>query len=348
MAITFLLGAAASRDEALGLAARFQTDAAITAAVTETGAAERAMQDRVGCSARQAERYQALAGAMLAGDPRVRIAPDAIAAAHGGLDRLWRFGVGDGAAVVTRVEAGARLDDLLRMLSYWRAHGVTAKVVALVAPGVAVDDVERTVAASEAGEVTVIARGDLSDDDAALLEARADLFVTGALPAIDDAAAVESQPAFRRGDDPQPTPPVSESLRFDNGYGGFSVDGHEYVMRLPADGSGRPPMPWSNVIANEHAGFLATEGGPGLAWSRNSRENRLTPWYNDPITDPHGEALFVRDEDGGVFWSPLPEPAPPAAPYEVRHGFGVTRWRHHSHDLDHEVVAFVPRPSRTR
>jgi hypothetical protein len=102
---------------------------------------------------------------------------------------------------------------------------------------------------------------------------------------------------------------VSESLRFDNGYGGFSADGREYVMRLAADGSGRPPMPWSNVIANEHAGFLTTEGGPGLAWARNSRENRLTPWYNDPVADPPAEALFVRDEDGGVFNRRCPKPA---------------------------------------
>ena len=69
-------------------------------------------------------------------------------------------------------------------------------------------------------------------------------------------------------------------------------------------------MPWTNVVANERVGFLASEGGPGLAWGRNSRENRLTPWYNDPVADPPAETLFVRDEDAGVFWSPLPEPAP--------------------------------------
>jgi cyclic beta-1,2-glucan synthetase len=102
-------------------------------------------------------------------------------------------------------------------------------------------------------------------------------------------------------------------------------------------------MPWVNVIANETFGFLVSESGAGYTWSRNSRENRLTPWYNDPVTDPYGEALYVRDEDARVFWSPLPGPVPLAAACEVRHGFGYTQWRHRSVDLEQEVLQFVPR-----
>ncbi len=140
--------------------------------------------------------------------------------------------------------------------------------------------------------------------------------------------------------------PASEELQFFNGIGGFSVDGKEYVLRIPArknESLQLPPMPWVNVIANEKLGMLVTETGAGYTWANNSRENRLTPWYNDPIRDPHGEALYIRDEDAGAYWSLTPGPVPGSSSYEVRHGFGYTVFRHESAGLQQEVVKFVPR-----
>jgi len=148
------------------------------------------------------------------------------------------------------------------------------------------------------------------------------------------AAAARFRPAA-----PERSRGGAPALRFDNGYGGFTADGTEYVIRL---GPRRPPLPWTNVVANPGFGFLVSESGAGSTWSRNSREHRLTPWYNDPIADPHGEAVYVRDEEAGVFWSPLPGPVPGSASYEVRHGFGYTRFRHASHGLEQEACLFVP------
>ena len=74
--------------------------------------------------------------------------------------------------------------------------------------------------------------------------------------------------------------------------------------------------------------------GCGHELEPNSRENRLTPWFNDPVSDPFGEAIYLRDDDSGVFWSPLPGPTPAPAPYEARHGFGYSTWRHTSHELE--------------
>ncbi|CAA9370459.1 MAG: GH94, partial [uncultured Gemmatimonadetes bacterium] len=53
-------------------------------------------------------------------------------------------------------------------------------------------------------------------------------------------------------------PGVSEPLLFFNGFGGFSHDGREYVIRVAPGEDGRaklPPLPWTNVVANEVAGF---------------------------------------------------------------------------------------------
>ncbi|HRZ05795.1 MAG TPA: glycosyl transferase [Candidatus Competibacteraceae bacterium] len=140
--------------------------------------------------------------------------------------------------------------------------------------------------------------------------------------------------------------PDAETLQFWNGYGGFSADGSEYVIRLEPDASGRlklPPQPWVNVIANPQFGFLASETGAGSTWSQNSRENRLTPWYNDPVLDPHGEALYLRDEDDGAFWSLTPGPISQPVRYEVRHGFGYSRYRQVSQGLEQEVWLFAAR-----
>ena len=125
---------------------------------------------------------------------------------------------------------------------------------------------------------------------------------------------------------------------------GFSADGREYVVHVdPRDPAGPrlPPMPWVNVIANPTVGCIASETGAGCTWSRNSREHRLTPWANDPIADPHGEALWLRDEDTGRVWSAQPGPTPADVAYECRHGLGVSRWSHAVDELGCEVIVFV-------
>ncbi len=159
------------------------------------------------------------------------------------------------------------------------------------------------------------------------------------------AKAVAPPPVFPAATATDP-PFDEEPLQFWNGHGGFSADGTEYVIRLQPDASGRsrlPPQPWTNVIANPGFGFIASETGAGCTWSQNSRENRLTPWYNDPVLDPHGEALYLRDEDSGVFWSLAPGPIPQPVPYEIRHGFGYSRYRHRSQGLEQELCLFTPR-----
>lgn len=141
------------------------------------------------------------------------------------------------------------------------------------------------------------------------------------------------------------TPEHDTPLHRFNGFGGYNEDGTEYVVRMPwVSGALRaPPMPWCNVIANERFGFITSETGAGCTWSRNSQANRLTPWSNDPVSDPHSEAFYLRDEDNGEFWSPLPGPCPADADYEMAHGFGYSRCHVKTHGLKHETTMFVPR-----
>ena len=122
------------------------------------------------------------------------------------------------------------------------------------------------------------------------------------------------------------------NLEFFNGLGGFAEDGREYVTIL---GPGQStPAPWINVIANPAFGFqVATEGG-GNTWSVNSRENQLTPWSNDPVTDRPGEAFYLHDDDTGDLWGPTALPIrDEAGSYVARHGRGYSRFEHAAHGI---------------
>lgn len=129
-------------------------------------------------------------------------------------------------------------------------------------------------------------------------------------------------------------------LSFYNGLGGFSKDGKEYVIFL--ENGQNTPLPWINVISNRSFGFIVTESGSGYTWFENSRENKLTPWSNDPVSDTPGEILYILDDRTGDIWSVTPLPVREKEPYIIRHGFGYTVFSHASHGIEQEIVQFVP------
>jgi cyclic beta-1,2-glucan synthetase len=149
---------------------------------------------------------------------------------------------------------------------------------------------------------------------------------------------------------------VFSDLVFANGFGGFSSDAREYIISPPmpseanASGPANTPAPWINVIANDQFGFLISESGAGYTWNGNSQTNRLTPWSNDPVSDPPGEVVYLRDEETGVFWVPTPSPeihsmrmdATEDRLYRCRHGQGYTVFECASEGLEQELLLFVP------
>jgi cyclic beta-1,2-glucan synthetase len=132
---------------------------------------------------------------------------------------------------------------------------------------------------------------------------------------------------------------------FPNGYGGFWADGREYVIRVAPDAAGvakLPPRPWSHIVANRRCGFIVTERGALCSWVDNSRENRLTPWSNDPVVDPCDELFLLREEASGVFWSPLTGPIDDGCTTNIRYGFGYAVYHKVCNELDHETTLYVP------
>lgn len=140
-------------------------------------------------------------------------------------------------------------------------------------------------------------------------------------------------------EDPSPPLPFLE-LPYFNGLGGFSPDGREYIIYLAPHT--HTPAPWINVIANPLFGTLITESGNGTSWWGNSQTNRLTPWSNDPILNPISDAIYLRDEQQGSFWTPTPAPIRELDAYRIHHGNGYTLFEHNSHGIAQQLTVFVP------
>ena len=159
-------------------------------------------------------------------------------------------------------------------------------------------------------------------------------------------------PAWRprsRADERSIAPPAAKlgpppELSFNNGYGGFTADGHEYVINIPGDTAPDrlPPAPWTNCLGNAVAGCLTTDGGLGTSWTGNSQTNRITPWSNDPVLDPAAEIVYIRDEASGEFWTPTPRPLGQGVASRVRHGQGYTVYEQVRADIALEMRVFVP------
>ena len=101
------------------------------------------------------------------------------------------------------------------------------------------------------------------------------------------------------------------------------------------------PAPWVNVLANPTFGSVVSESGQAYTWSENAHEFRLTPWHNDPVTDPGGEAFYLRDEENGRFWSPAPLPRRGRQAYVSRHGFGYSVFEHAEGGIRSELWVYV-------
>ncbi len=356
--VCFGLVGGESREAVLAVAERFRDPSAVRAAFDAAARHARASlgglrDSSLGTSAGEAERFDRWAAALLYGDPALRAPEATLRAVETPLGGLGALGISAADPLaVARLEtpdALAVLPTLLKAKRYWASRGLDAPLVVLAGADVQAE-VEEHTAGADGVHVAVL--GEADEALVALVESAARLWTDGSVPEPEEAEPL-SIPT-------PPSPPLSlpachtpphENLQHFNGFGGFSADGSEYVIRIEPGEDGHlrvPPLPWSNVLANEEAGCLVTERGAVHSWAANSRENRLTPWSNDPVADPHGEALYVRDDATGAFWSPMPGPVPRPVAHEVRHGWGYTTFRHEADALGHELTLFIPRHDPVR
>ena len=316
--------------------------------------------------AEEAADFQRLAASIFYADPRWRPSGAAILRGAGPQSELWRHGIsGDLPIVVLRIDDigdMAQVRQLLRAHEYWRMKRLAVDLVILNEhPSSYIQDlqtaIETAVRSSEsrprfgrelAQGTAHVLRADLLDRTAReLLQAVARVVICAGkgplatqLDLLPKPSQTRKSPTVRAPRRVAEAAPARPDLEFFNGLGGFDKDGREYVTILK-DGE-TTPAPWINVIANSGFGFQASAEGSGYTWSENSRENQLTPWSNDPVVDPAGEAFYIRDDASGDLWSPTAQPIRDTGQYLARHGFGYSRFEHSAHGIAAELLQYVP------
>jgi cyclic beta-1,2-glucan synthetase len=365
--VAFVTAVADSREATLQISGRYQDwtrlERAFDRARTES---ERELR-QLELTTAELEHIMELLSLLYYPNPALRAEPDTLAANTKGQPGLWAYGIsGDYPIIVGRVrqeEEVALAHDLVRAHIYWRTRNLMIDLVLLnekesgYAQGVQ-GKLRRLLVRMESddwlnrrGGIFILRSDGMDKADYNLLCSAARAILDPDKGTLEEQVGrIDGQPAYlpnlvptRSAESDEKTAPIArpDNLLFDNGWGGFTPDGHEYVIfRKPGEPT---PAPWSNVIANPAFGCIVTDGGCAFSWAVNSGENRLTPWHNDPISDTPGEVLYLRDEETGSVWTPTPEPAGAEAPYLIRHGAEYTVFEHHSHGLKQRMRVFVTR-----
>lgn len=318
-----------------------------------------------------AQTYARLANAVVYAQPTLRAEAAALLRNRRGQSGLWGYSIsGDLPIVLLQIGDGANLDLVHRLVqahAWWRLKGLKVdlviwneerdvyrqqlhdRIVGLIAGSVESGVVERP------GGIFVRHAEQIAAEDRVLLQAVARAVIS------DRRGTLEQQVTARRVPERQPPALVptrtvdlplatdalpQAGLRHFNGHGGFSADGREYVV--VTQGRRAPPAPWVNVIANPRFGTVVSEAGSAYTWCENAHELRLTPWHNDPVGDPGGEVLYLRDEDSGQVWTPTAQPvtlpagtAEEGSTHVARHGFGHSVFEHRRAGLHSTLTVFV-------
>ncbi len=358
---------AESREEALDLADKHREPKAFDRVNTMAWTQAQGHFHHLGTGPEEAHLFQRIANRVIYSDPTLRPPPEALKRGGRNLSALWAQGIsGDLPIVLLRIDQVEDIDivrQLLRAFEYWRLKRLAVDLVILnERPTSYLQDLQETIdhlarpiqsrpkSGNDVRGSVFVLRNDLVPAEiVALLQtvARVVLFsrrgtLADQIYRIEEPRAPVIVPLrLAAGSSPPPHASPRPTLEFFNGLGGFAADGREYVTILER---GRTtPAPWINVIANASFGFQVSTDGAGFTWALNSQQNRLTPWSNDPVCDPPGEAIFLRDQDSGELWSPTALPIRDEnATYIVRHGQGYSRFEVDSHGLALDLLQYVP------
>ncbi len=360
--VDIITGIATTRDEALVLAERYAFRHLDARVFELAWTRDQVIRHQLELRPADTQLFCRLASSVVYADPQLRRRERASGGFAGGQSGLWKYGIsGDLPIVLVRISESAELDlvrEALRAHLYWQMHGLRAdlviwnddasgyrqelqdQIMGMLGSSVEAQSVDRP------GGVFVRRTEHIGSEDRNLLLASAQVVLDGGhgsmaeqLPRASATPAPLAQVSPRTPKADERALKAPGDLQMFNGTGGYSADGDEYVIWLPAGHV--TPLPWVNVLANPDFGSVVSEAGGAYTWFENAHESRLTPWYNDAITDDSGEAFYLRDETSGERWSPAPWPMRGGGAYRVRHGFGYSVFETVQSGIASELTQFV-------
>jgi len=365
--VVYAVALAGSRKNAVELAEKYNDFRVSERAFELSWTRSRVESRYLGLPPEEAAAYLDMAPFLLYGSSIKKDYSSYIAKNSGSQKDLWPFGISGDLPVILAVVSDSEdidiADWILKGHEYLRMKNLYTDLVILINRTEGYDQplndkVRDSIASSHArelvnkrGGIFVINLSDISPQQVSLLYTAARLIVRDSIESFKrslkesrtgtDVLNVAS--ACHDYDKPYRVTvydrPAERRLLFFNGIGGFSEDGREYVIKL--ENGRRTPLPWTNVIASRNFGFLVTESGGGYTWFRNSREFKLTPWSNDPVTDRPGEIFYISDIEEKCHWSLTPMPIAGNGPYTVRHGRGYTVFEHESSGIRQSLTVFA-------
>jgi cyclic beta-1,2-glucan synthetase len=353
--VSLVLAAGETRQGVLGLMDKYGDPHAIDRAMDFTWASAQLELRLLRIQPDEARRFQQMASHLLFPNPLLRPSTERIEENRKGQAGLWPYGISGDLPIALVTIGEARDISLVRQMleahTYWRRHGLMSDLVILnEEPGgyeqPLSERLERLIQAhsmytgvDQPGGVFLRSAELIPEEDLRLLRSAASVVLVAARGALAQQLGVPvevpalPEPMTRRRArrEASPSLPFLE-LPYFNSLGGFTQDGREYAIYLGPNT--HTPAPWVNVIANPTFGTLLSETGSGFTWYGNSQRNRLTQWSNDPVMDPPSEAIYIRDEETGVYWTPTPSPVREETAYRARHGAGYTVFEHNSHGTE--------------
>jgi cyclic beta-1,2-glucan synthetase len=369
--LAYLTFTAESREDLLILAKRYHNWTVIERSFHQANIAAQTWLAKQEITSQSLKEILQVFSALLYPFKAVRAAPDIIAANCLGQPGLWRFGIsGDSPIFMVEIDDPKQTElvrETVRVHKFLKSRGIKVDLVIVNRQHTdygaelnrllysQINQMNSEDQINQRGGIYILYEDQMRSEEYTLLETAARVLLKGMNGSLGDQLPgyliqVHHLPNFTPTRQPEievkaARPPYSLPLQkkiasqFNNGYGGFSQDGREYIIELQ---SGKTtPAPWVNVIGYPDFGFMVSESGSQCTWAANSGENRLTPWSNDPVRDSSGEVLYLRDEETGEVWTPTPFPSGTKTTYRVSHGVGYTIFENNSHGLNQVLTLFA-------
>lgn len=318
---------------------------------------------QIGATETDAQLYGRLASSILYANPALRAPQSIVLKNQRGQSALWAYSIsGDLPIVLLEVSDSENITlarQMVKAQAYWNLKGLAVDLViinqdpsgyrqvlqdqiqGLIAGGTTITTSEKP------GKIFVRSTDQIPSEDLILLQTVARVIISDSHGTLaDQVNKKQTAKATISKLEPISVEEISnkillapvKDLHFFNGIGGFAKDGREYVINTT---QAQPtPLPWVNIIANPNFGTIVSESGSSYTWFENAHEFRLSPWHNDPVSDKTGEAFYLRDEETGRFWSPMPLPVNNGS-YITRHGFGYTTFEHSEEGIHSHVTVYV-------
>jgi cyclic beta-1,2-glucan synthetase len=361
--VSLIIAAGDTREKVLSLAGKYGDPHTIDRAMDFTWASAQLELRSLRIQPDDARQFQKLASHLLYVNPLLRTSSEQLEKNSKGQAGLWPYGISGDLPIATATIGDPRDLGLIRQLlqahSYWRKHGFWADLVILDEEVGGYErplkeELESIIRAyaiytgiDQPGGIFLRNADQIPMDDLSLLKAASSVVLVAARGALPAQLGVHLEipelpsPIVKKRPVREPSAllPFME-LPYFNSLGGFTPDGREYAIYLGPDAN--TPAPWVNVLSNPSFGTIVSETGSGCTWFGNSQRNRLTGWSNDPVLDPPSEAVYIRDEDTGIFWTPTASPVREETAYRARHGTGYTVFEHNSNGIEQELTVLVP------